>query len=187
MRAREEAQTAQLKIRIKEPLRAAIERDAARRGVTMNVAINDRLEKSFSDEDRIGGPHSVNFFRTLEAKVMALVQPGFDWATDSAIRNFVINKFPEIVEELRPEYLSEKAKEDIRRGYEARDVAQNSNSTEKEKKLAISLLYILATDLTLPLSIQEEFTQVLPPGMRETVQLSRSPLSGAMRRHSAEA
>jgi hypothetical protein len=49
---RDEAATAQLKIRIKEPLRAAIENDAAVRGVTMNAVINDRLEQSFRKDAR---------------------------------------------------------------------------------------------------------------------------------------
>jgi hypothetical protein len=49
---RDEAATAQLKIRIKEPLRAAIENDAAARGVTMNAVINDRLEQSFRNNAR---------------------------------------------------------------------------------------------------------------------------------------
>ena len=49
---RDEAATAQLKIRIKEPLRAAIEDDAAARGVTMNAVINDRLEQSFRKDAR---------------------------------------------------------------------------------------------------------------------------------------
>jgi hypothetical protein len=42
----------QLKIRIKEPLRAAIEEDADTGGVTMNAAINDRLEQSFREDAR---------------------------------------------------------------------------------------------------------------------------------------
>jgi hypothetical protein len=52
MRTRDAAATVQLKIRIKEPLRGAIEKDAEARGVTMNVAINDRLEQSFREDAR---------------------------------------------------------------------------------------------------------------------------------------
>lgn len=40
------------KVRLKEPLRAALERTAADRGVTMNAEIARRLEQSFRD-DRI--------------------------------------------------------------------------------------------------------------------------------------
>jgi hypothetical protein len=47
MPTRDDAATVQLKIRIKEPLRAAIEDDAEARRVTMNAVINDRLESSF--------------------------------------------------------------------------------------------------------------------------------------------
>lgn len=52
MPTRDDAATVQLKIRIKEPLRAAIEEDAEARGVTMNAAINDRLEQSFREDAR---------------------------------------------------------------------------------------------------------------------------------------
>src|SRR5262249_39346160 len=52
MRTRDDAATAQLKIRIKEPLRAAVEKDAEARGLTMNAAINDRLEQSFQEDAR---------------------------------------------------------------------------------------------------------------------------------------
>ena len=45
MRTRGDSATVQLKIRVKEPLRAAIEKYREGRGVTMNAAINDRLEQ----------------------------------------------------------------------------------------------------------------------------------------------
>jgi hypothetical protein len=50
MPIRDDSATAQLKIRVKEPLRATIEQDAAARGVTMNVAINDRLEQAYRED-----------------------------------------------------------------------------------------------------------------------------------------
>jgi hypothetical protein len=53
MPTRDEAATTQVKIRIKEPLRAAIEADAEARGVTMNAVINDRLERSFRADARL--------------------------------------------------------------------------------------------------------------------------------------
>ena len=52
MPTRDDAATVQLKIRIKEPLRATIEEDAEARGVTMNAIINDRLEQSFREDAR---------------------------------------------------------------------------------------------------------------------------------------
>ena len=52
MPPRDDAATVQLKIRIKEPLRAAIEDDAEARRVTMNAVINDRLEQSFREDGR---------------------------------------------------------------------------------------------------------------------------------------
>jgi hypothetical protein len=52
MPTRDDAATVQLKIRIKEPLRAAIEKDAAVRDLTMNAAITGRLEQSFREDAR---------------------------------------------------------------------------------------------------------------------------------------
>jgi hypothetical protein len=52
MPTRDDAATVQLKIRIKEPLRAAMEKDAEARGVTMNAAINYRLEDSLRESAR---------------------------------------------------------------------------------------------------------------------------------------
>ena len=53
------------KLRIREPLRAAIERDAERRGISMNAVISERLEQSFQAEDRFGGPRISALFQSL--------------------------------------------------------------------------------------------------------------------------
>lgn len=47
---------AQLKVRMREELRALLEEAATRRGVSMNAEVVDRLQASFSKEDRYGGP-----------------------------------------------------------------------------------------------------------------------------------
>jgi len=66
---RDDADTVQLsKIRMKETLRVALERDAKAQGITLNAAIVSRLERSFRDDrdDR------------LEARldeILACVQP----------------------------------------------------------------------------------------------------------------
>jgi hypothetical protein len=46
MRARKKSATIQLKVRMKEPLRATLEKAAAQRGVSLNSEIVDRLEQS---------------------------------------------------------------------------------------------------------------------------------------------
>jgi hypothetical protein len=52
MPQRDDAATVQLKVRVREALRSAIEGDAEARGLTMNAAINGRLEQSFREELR---------------------------------------------------------------------------------------------------------------------------------------
>ena len=49
-RARKNTANVDIKIRMKEPLRADIERAAKRRGVSMNAEMNDRLASSFDRE-----------------------------------------------------------------------------------------------------------------------------------------
>jgi hypothetical protein len=50
VRTRDDAATVQLKLRIKEPLRAMIEREATRRGLSMNAEAEDRIEQAYRDE-----------------------------------------------------------------------------------------------------------------------------------------
>jgi hypothetical protein len=55
MADRDEAATAQLKVRMKEPLRALLEESARHRGASMNAEIVRRLERSFERRD-----HAIN-------------------------------------------------------------------------------------------------------------------------------
>src|SRR5690242_18287562 len=50
---RKEASTAEIKIRMKEPIRARIERSAKRRGISMNAEMNDIFEQWYRSEDHL--------------------------------------------------------------------------------------------------------------------------------------
>ena len=50
---RKQSATVDLKVRMKEPLRSALERAAKQRGVSMNAEAVDRLEKSFAEQGYI--------------------------------------------------------------------------------------------------------------------------------------
>lgn len=52
MAKREQSATVDLKVRMKEPLRADLERAARRRGVSMNAEAVARLEQSFLRDDQ---------------------------------------------------------------------------------------------------------------------------------------
>jgi hypothetical protein len=60
MTRRPKAATVDIGLRVKEPMRARIERESKQRGVSMNAEITDRLETSFTREDSFdrffGGP-----------------------------------------------------------------------------------------------------------------------------------
>jgi predicted HicB family RNase H-like nuclease len=51
---REKSATIQLKMRMKEPLRARLEESARDRGVSLNAEGVSRLERSFQDRDSLG-------------------------------------------------------------------------------------------------------------------------------------
>jgi Arc-like DNA binding domain len=53
---RDETAVADVKTRMREPLRAAMERSAKQRGVSMNAEIVSRLEQSLRQEAEFGGP-----------------------------------------------------------------------------------------------------------------------------------
>jgi hypothetical protein len=82
---REKTATAEIKIRVKEPLRARVAAAARERGVSMNAEFADRLERSFvQDEglaDAFGSRDLYAFMRAIAAamthagEIAALVKP----------------------------------------------------------------------------------------------------------------
>ncbi len=59
MNPRKESATVQLKVRLKEPLRARIEKAARKRKHPMNTEIVDRLEMSFSKDEKLQLTHQL--------------------------------------------------------------------------------------------------------------------------------
>ncbi len=59
MNPRKESATVQLKVRLKEPLRARIEKAARKRKRPMNTEIVDRLEMCFSEEEKLQLTHQL--------------------------------------------------------------------------------------------------------------------------------
>lgn len=74
--ARAKSATVDLKVRMKEPLRAKIEAAARARGVSLNAEAVDRLKWSFVEEDyrfeEFGGPGGYGIFRVLGGAAAAL-------------------------------------------------------------------------------------------------------------------
>lgn len=64
---RKKSDTVQLKVRMKEPLRARLEKAAKSKGLSLNAEAVARLEKSFRDEEALhkefGGKQGYNFMR----------------------------------------------------------------------------------------------------------------------------
>lgn len=53
---RKQTAVVQLKVRMREPLRAKLESAAAKKGTSINSEVVDRLESSFRVDDQLGGP-----------------------------------------------------------------------------------------------------------------------------------
>ena len=75
MGKRPEKATVNLKLRVKEPLRASIEAAAEKRGISMNAEMVDRLESSFlSREGLFGGNDKYRFMQVAAAVVTNVEQ-----------------------------------------------------------------------------------------------------------------
>ena len=73
--ARKSSEKVQLKLRMREPVRAAIEKAAKLRGVSMNTEINARLDQSFEHEtivDRVLSGESGNLARLIITAIQAV-------------------------------------------------------------------------------------------------------------------
>lgn len=85
MDEREKSATVDLKVRMKEPLRARIEAAAKERGVSMNAEAVDRLERSFATDDQHGSPQVANMARMMVSAFvaggqMAAAEDGRPWS-----------------------------------------------------------------------------------------------------------
>ncbi len=118
--ARKKTATVDLKVRMKEPLRAQIERAAKDRGVSLNAEVVERLNLSFQKEDALGGRELAGLFQMI-AGAVALVEAKSgeswlkDWATFSSVRTAIINILKTHVPEL-PDAIREAAARDIEMG-----------------------------------------------------------------------
>jgi Arc-like DNA binding domain len=70
-RTRAKADYVQLNVRMKEAVRRKIEKAAGANEVSMNSEVVRRLEQSFSNDDRFGGPRLIELVETM-ARVMKL-------------------------------------------------------------------------------------------------------------------
>ena len=77
MAQRKKTATVQLKVRMKEALRARIEKAAKAGSVSMNADIVARLERSFSTENRFGGPRVTALIETMGYAMMAVGEAGY--------------------------------------------------------------------------------------------------------------
>jgi len=86
--AKSKTATIQLKVRMKEPLRAAIARAAKARGVSLNAEVVSRLEQSWNEDAArtldFGDSQTLGVMRALAAaKTMAEMTTGKDAYSDS--------------------------------------------------------------------------------------------------------
>lgn len=88
---RSKAATIQLKVRMKEPMRAKIERAAEYRGISMSAEIVSRLEDTFENRDvSFGGSDRYQLMRLFAISMGVVEQKtGKSWLEDTETRDQV--------------------------------------------------------------------------------------------------
>lgn len=81
MSKRKQSATVDLKLRVKEPLRADIERDARRRGISMNAEMVRRLEQTTQRAEWLGGRRVTSILETVATAMRAVGEHGAFMAT----------------------------------------------------------------------------------------------------------
>ena len=81
MSRRKQSATVDLKLRVKEPLRAAIERAARHRGISMNAEMVRRLEQTTQRDERLGGPRVASILETVATAMRTTGEHGAFVAT----------------------------------------------------------------------------------------------------------
>lgn len=82
--ARKRSATVQLKIRMKEPLRAKVEKEAKKRGVSLNSEVVSRIEDTFINRDDLfGGANRYRLMRFLATGIeLVELKTGKSWEND---------------------------------------------------------------------------------------------------------
>jgi hypothetical protein len=102
MRARDQGDTVQLsKVRIKESLRALLQKEAEAQQTTLNAIIADRLQRSFDiDNDIYGGPRVAALFRTLASFIES--HRDETWLDDADLFNEIVDRWARHFDLIRP-------------------------------------------------------------------------------------
>jgi hypothetical protein len=107
---RSDTATAQLKFRVRETLRQALENAAAANERPMNKEITARLEASFREETAWGGPRTASFLRLIAANIEAIeTESEAKWYADYATWHAVKEMIPTLVARYRPPLPNEAA------------------------------------------------------------------------------
>ncbi|MCJ2108176.1 hypothetical protein MKK70_22965 [Methylobacterium sp. E-041] len=109
MSDRVKSDTVQLKLRLKEPDRSALEKSAQERGVSLNTEIVDRLRRSFDEErsisDLFGNRRDFAFMKFVYATIENIVnlkKPDADWREDPYRFDQIFKAVVAIFEAIRP-------------------------------------------------------------------------------------
>lgn len=93
MAGRADQEMAQFKLRIRQPLRAALEQAANRCGVSMNAEIARRLEATFTEERAFGGAEVARLVHMIGASfahrgaLAARASGRKDWQSDAWVQD----------------------------------------------------------------------------------------------------
>ncbi|WP_336488832.1 hypothetical protein [Methylobacterium nigriterrae] len=200
MTDREQSDTVQLKLRLKEPDRAALERAAQGRGVSMNTEIVDRLRRSFDDDrsvsDIFGNRRDFALMKLIYSTIETisnLNKPDADWLEDPYRFDQAFKAVTAIFESIRPPGAVPEGAEAHDRGGQKRglgaafmalDEVMRANPgaafDEKEHKLRAATLATdlgkLATEARLPGKTVAKIADELLPYVEQARAEGVSPL-----------
>lgn len=85
---RKKSATVDVGLRVKEPMRAALDRSAKKRGISLNAEIVDRLERSLHEDQNLSGPKAARIAHMMSSmfgytgSVEARARFGHAWNDD---------------------------------------------------------------------------------------------------------
>jgi hypothetical protein len=103
MSDRSDVATVQLKIRMRESVRASLEQAAKLNEWPLNREIASRLDESLREESRLGGPLNANIFYAMASAIGAVErQTGEDWSHDYATWRTAKALLIGLIDDIRP-------------------------------------------------------------------------------------
>lgn len=156
---RKQSATVDIKIRMKEPLRAEIERAAKRRGVSMNTEMVDRLEQAYRAEEALGGPRTAALLRALAEIGKFEGGEGDTWLDNYMLHAVIAESWRKTIEEAGPD-VPEEIRDKMNFYVETLERLERNEFAGEYRERIIKVLGYAASDVRLPLELRAQLAAV---------------------------